>query len=58
MQIAGAKGGIAGQGQKEADAQDGEDGCDQEELEKIGSFLISHEVAVEELHGERILRGR
>jgi len=53
VQAARAEGGIAGQGQKEADAQDGEDGGDQEELQKAGGFMVSHKVAVEELHGFR-----
>lgn len=51
VQAARAEGGIAGQGQKEADAQDGEDGCYQEQLQKAGCFMVAHKMAVEELHG-------
>ncbi|MDD1723468.1 MAG: hypothetical protein LUQ15_08475 [Methanothrix sp.] len=57
VQVARAEGGIASQGQKEADAQDGEDGCYQEQLQKAGCFMVSHQVAVEELHGSRVLLG-
>ena len=47
VQIAGTQAGVVGQGEKEADGQDGGGGRDKEKLQEAVSFPVSHQVAVE-----------